>query len=107
MPLLLLGYSVNQLRQAEVKIISTAICNRRQVYGGAVTPGMLCAGYLEGQVDACQGDSGGPLVHANSRGIWYLVGIVSWGDECGKPNKPGVYTRVTYYRNWINSKTGI
>ncbi|NWZ93815.1 TM11E protease, partial [Nesospiza acunhae] len=99
--------SVNQLRQAEVRIISTAVCNRRQVYGGAITAGMLCAGYLDGQVDACQGDSGGPLVHANSRGIWYLVGIVSWGDECGKPNKPGVYTRVTYYRNWINSKTGI
>ncbi|NXN74898.1 TM11E protease, partial [Himantopus himantopus] len=99
--------SVNELRQAEVKIISTETCNRRQVYGGAITPGMLCAGYLEGQVDACQGDSGGPLVHANSRGIWYLVGIVSWGDECGKANKPGVYTRVTYYRNWINSKTGI
>ncbi|XP_032916366.1 transmembrane protease serine 11E-like [Catharus ustulatus] len=101
------GYSVNQLRQAEVRIISTEVCNRRQVYGGAITPGMLCAGYLEGQVDACQGDSGGPLVHVNSRGIWYLVGIVSWGDECGKPNKPGVYTRVTYYRNWIHSKTGI
>ncbi|NXX43416.1 TM11E protease, partial [Tricholaema leucomelas] len=101
------GSSVNHLRQAEVKIISTAICNRREVYGGAITPGMLCAGYLEGKVDACQGDSGGPLVHANSRGIWYLVGIVSWGDECGKENKPGVYTRVTYYRNWIQSKTGI
>ncbi|NXE80370.1 TM11E protease, partial [Cochlearius cochlearius] len=100
-------YSVNQLRQAEVKIISTETCNRRQVYGGVITPGMLCAGHLQGQVDACQGDSGGPLVHVNSRGIWYLVGIVSWGDECGKPNKPGVYTRVTYYRNWINSKTGI
>ncbi|XP_061211236.1 transmembrane protease serine 11E-like [Neopsephotus bourkii] len=101
------GYSVNQLRQAEIKIISTATCNRREVYSGAVTPGMLCAGYLTGKVDACQGDSGGPLVNANSRGIWYLVGIVSWGDECGKRNKPGVYTRVTYYRNWINSKTGI
>ncbi|NXJ67323.1 TM11E protease, partial [Rostratula benghalensis] len=101
------GRSVNELRQAEVKIISTATCNRRQVYGGAISPGMLCAGYLEGQVDACQGDSGGPLVQVNSRGIWYLVGIVSWGDECGKANKPGVYTRVTYYRNWINSKTGI
>uniref|UniRef100_A0A8C6N792 Transmembrane protease serine n=2 Tax=Melopsittacus undulatus TaxID=13146 RepID=A0A8C6N792_MELUD len=101
------GYSVNELRQAEIKIISTAACNRREVYGGAITPGMLCAGYLKGQVDACQGDSGGPLVNANSRGIWYLVGIVSWGDECGKRNKPGVYTRVTYYRNWINSKTGI
>ncbi|KAM4672685.1 transmembrane protease serine 11E-like [Amazona ochrocephala] len=101
------GYSVNQLRQAEIKIISTATCNRREVYNGAITPGMLCAGYLQGKVDACQGDSGGPLVNANSRGIWYLVGIVSWGDECGKRNKPGVYTRVTYYRNWINSKTGI
>uniref|UniRef100_A0A8D2NMC5 Peptidase S1 domain-containing protein n=1 Tax=Zosterops lateralis melanops TaxID=1220523 RepID=A0A8D2NMC5_ZOSLA len=86
------------------------ICLRRLmlVFGVfSITPGMLCAGYLEGQVDACQGDSGGPLVHANSRGIWYLVGIVSWGDECGKPNKPGVYTRVTYYRNWIHSKTAI
>ncbi|XP_069711572.1 transmembrane protease serine 11E-like [Phaenicophaeus curvirostris] len=101
------GYSVNELRQAEVKIIGTGICNRREVYSGAITPGMLCAGYLEGRVDACQGDSGGPLVHANSRGIWYLVGIVSWGDDCGKRNKPGVYTRVTYYRDWIHSKTGI
>uniref|UniRef100_A0A8C9LA32 Peptidase S1 domain-containing protein n=1 Tax=Pavo cristatus TaxID=9049 RepID=A0A8C9LA32_PAVCR len=98
--------SVNQLRQAEVKIISTAVCNRPQVYAGVITPGMLCAGYLEGRVDACQGDSGGPLVSANSRGIWYLVGIVSWGDECGKADKPGVYTRVTFYRDWITSKTG-
>ncbi|XP_072192028.1 transmembrane protease serine 11E-like [Excalfactoria chinensis] len=101
------GPGVNQLRQAEVKIISTAVCNRPQVYAGAITPGMLCAGYLEGRVDACQGDSGGPLVHANSRGIWYLVGIVSWGDECGKADKPGVYMRVTFYRDWIASKTGI
>uniref|UniRef100_A0A8C4KGV0 Peptidase S1 domain-containing protein n=1 Tax=Dromaius novaehollandiae TaxID=8790 RepID=A0A8C4KGV0_DRONO len=46
--------NVNQLRQAEVKIISTRICNMRQVYHGMITPGMLCAGYLEGQVDACQ-----------------------------------------------------
>ncbi|NWU69640.1 TM11E protease, partial [Pterocles burchelli] len=101
------GSSVNHLRQAEVKIISTETCNSKEVYAGAITPGMLCAGYLEGQVDACQGDSGGPLVTMDSRGIWYLVGIVSWGDECGKRNKPGVYVRVTYYRDWIASKTGI
>ncbi|KAL7976913.1 hypothetical protein Chor_008862, partial [Crotalus horridus] len=101
------GPSVGELRQTEVKIIGNEICNRREVYNGAISPGMLCAGYLEGGSDACQGDSGGPLVTSDSRGIWYLVGIVSWGDECAKPNKPGVYTRVTYYRDWIAFHTGI
>uniref|UniRef100_A0A8C3THD4 Transmembrane protease serine n=2 Tax=Chelydra serpentina TaxID=8475 RepID=A0A8C3THD4_CHESE len=98
---------INNLRQAEVKIIDTNICNRAEVYNGVITPGMVCAGYLEGEIDACQGDSGGPLVTGDRRGIWYLVGIVSWGDECAKKNKPGVYTRVTYYRDWIAAKTGI
>uniref|UniRef100_A0A8C3IB36 Peptidase S1 domain-containing protein n=1 Tax=Chrysemys picta bellii TaxID=8478 RepID=A0A8C3IB36_CHRPI len=101
------GPSINNLRRGEVKIIGTDICNRAEVYNGAIKPGMVCAGYLEGKIDACQGDSGGPLVTEDRRGIWYLVGIVSWGDECAKPNKPGVYTRVTYYRDWIAAKTGI
>ncbi|XP_066484776.1 transmembrane protease serine 11E-like [Tiliqua scincoides] len=101
------GPSVSELRQTKVEIISNNICNRGEVYNGAITPGMLCAGYLEGGSDACQGDSGGPLVTPDPRGIWYLVGIVSWGDECAKPNKPGVYTRVTYYRNWIFEHTGV
>ncbi|KAM5284402.1 transmembrane protease serine 11B-like protein [Hipposideros larvatus] len=95
------------LQKAPVKIIDTNTCNAREGYYGLVTDTMLCAGYLEGNIDACQGDSGGPLVYPNSRNIWYLVGVVSWGSECGKLNKPGVYMRVTAYRNWIASKTGI
>lgn len=53
------------------------------------------------------GDSGGPLVIPRDGNIWYLIGIVSWGMDCGKENKPGVYTKVTRYRDWIKSKTDI
>ncbi|XP_008069342.1 transmembrane protease serine 11D [Carlito syrichta] len=101
------GNTVPDLRQAQVRIISNNECNAPISYNGAVLPGMLCAGLPQGRVDACQGDSGGPLVQEDSRRIWYLVGIVSWGDQCGLPVKPGVYTRVTAYRNWITQQTGI
>ncbi|XP_077159886.1 transmembrane protease serine 11A-like [Paroedura picta] len=101
------GPSVGELRETKVKIIGNKICNRVEVYDHVISPGMLCAGYLEGGSDACQGDSGGPLVTPDARDRWYLVGIVSWGAECAKPNKPGVYTRVTYYRDWIAAHTGV
>uniref|UniRef100_A0A8C3VJD6 Transmembrane protease serine n=1 Tax=Catagonus wagneri TaxID=51154 RepID=A0A8C3VJD6_9CETA len=97
----------NTLREVEVEIISNDICNRVSVYGGAVSSRMICAGFLRGKLDACEGDSGGPLVIARDRNIWYLIGIVSWGMDCGKENKPGVYTKVTGYRDWIKSKTNI
>lgn len=51
-----------------------------------------------------QGDSGGPLTcRQNNTSVVY--GIVSWGDQCGMKNKPGVYTRVTNFLDWIKSKT--
>ncbi|XP_062055239.1 transmembrane protease serine 11G-like [Lepus europaeus] len=97
----------NTLRQVEIEIISNDVCNQVKVYGGAVSSGMICAGFLTGKLDACEGDSGGPLVIAQNRNIWYLIGIVSWGIDCGKKNKPGLYTKVTHYRDWIKSKTNI
>ncbi|XP_053510990.1 transmembrane protease serine 11G-like [Artibeus jamaicensis] len=97
----------NTLRQVEIKIISNDICNQINVYGGAVSSGMICAGFLSGKLDACEGDSGGPLVTACDTNIWYLIGIVSWGIDCGKENKPGIYTKVTRYRDWIKSQTNI
>ncbi|XP_024597370.1 transmembrane protease serine 11D-like [Neophocaena asiaeorientalis asiaeorientalis] len=101
------GSPVPDLQQAQVNIISNNVCNAPSSYNGAILPGMLCAGLSQGGVDACQGDSGGPLVQEDARRLWFLVGIVSWGDQCALPDKPGVYTLVTAYREWINQHAGI
>ncbi|KAI4585609.1 hypothetical protein MJG53_005843 [Ovis ammon polii x Ovis aries] len=95
------------LQEAFLKIIDKRVCNAPYALSGLVTDTMLCAGFMSGEADACQNDSGGPLAYPNSRNIWHLVGIVSAGEGCGKKNKPGVYTRVTAYHDWITSKTGL
>ncbi|XP_049645807.1 transmembrane protease serine 11A [Suncus etruscus] len=101
------GDSQNELREARLQLISDDVCKQPHVYGSDIKFGMFCAGYLEGIYDACRGDSGGPLVIKDLKDTWYLIGIVSWGDNCGQKNKPGVYTKVTYFRKWIASKTGL
>ncbi|GCB66382.1 hypothetical protein scyTo_0004957 [Scyliorhinus torazame] len=93
------GKVSTSLQQANVTLIDRDVCNQRQYYGGQITNRMLCAGYLAGKVDACQGDSGGPLVYHQMH--WQLIGIVSWGSGCARPNRPGVYSDVTAQLDWI------
>lgn len=51
------------------------------------------------------GDSGQPLLHVNTETMpahWELVGIVSFGPSpCGQQSKPGVYTKISNYLEWI------
>ena len=53
--------------------------------------------------DTCEGDSGGPLqiIRPNSD-LSTVVGIVSTGLRCGT-SFPGIYTRVAYFIDWIES----
>ncbi|KAK2859467.1 hypothetical protein Q5P01_004087 [Channa striata] len=89
------------LQKAEVSILSQTECKKSY---GPVSPRMLCAGVPSGERDACRGDSGGPLsCQEPGGGRWFLIGIVSWGSGCGRPNLPGVYTRVNKFTSWIYS----
>ncbi|KAM9727597.1 hyaluronan-binding protein 2 [Menidia menidia] len=96
-------YGSNHLLEADVLLIGQEKCSEPKVYGKVLDNSMFCAGYLQGGVDSCQGDSGGPLT-CKENNTSVVHGLVSWGDKCGSKNKPGVYTRVTEFLNWIKSK---
>ncbi|XP_048516189.1 trypsin 3A1 [Athalia rosae] len=96
-----MGPSATTLQIVEVPITTQEYC--RAGYGeGRITQDMLCAGTDEGGIDACQGDSGGPLVVGEE-----LHGLVSWGFRCAVPKSPGVYTKVSFFRDWIRENSGV
>ncbi len=96
----------NILRQVTVQLVSNQVCNGLSAYSGAITDRMVCAGFPEGGKDSCQGDSGGPLMVPDGQGGYFQAGIVSWGEGCGRPNKFGVYTRVSTIADWVAGKIG-
>jgi len=96
--------TTNLLQAVEVDNISPAVCGSPLSYGDRLKAHMICAGQQGGGADACAYDSGGPETVELS-GKRLLLGIVSWGDSCGLPNKYGIYTQVSDFKTWIKQKS--
>ncbi|XP_058056054.1 transmembrane protease serine 9-like [Anopheles bellator] len=92
------------LRAVEVPIWSQDQCLEAGYGSKKISANMMCAGYHDGQKDACQGDSGGPMHKMGPLGSMEVIGVVSWGRGCARPNLPGIYTRIVNYLPWIHQK---
>lgn len=100
---------VGTLQEVTVPIIGQNSCNdmyKIQSYYSEtvdIQPDMICAGFKDGGKDACQGDSGGPLVCPTGNKTWIQAGVVSFGLGCAEPNRPGVYTKLSAFADFIKS----
>ncbi|GAB3873922.1 serine protease [Kibdelosporangium lantanae] len=101
------GGQQRYLLKAQVPFVSDATC---QASGGSyadlIPSAEICAGLPQGGVDTCQGDSGGPMFRKDNNNAWIQVGIVSWGEGCARPGKPGVYAEVSAFASAIASAAG-
>ena len=97
------GKTSRVLRVVKVDNIDMELC--KKAYEGLINTNdhKICAGIWEyGGKDSCQGDSGGPLWHKKGNGKIELVGIVSSGRGCARPYYPGLYTKVSAFKGWMN-----
>jgi len=89
-------YKCNAALKRALNRKSAGVGDRFQLHDSEV-----CAGTETGK-DACTGDGGSPLVCQAQSGRWTVVGLVSWGIGCAT-DIPGVYTKLSYFKNWINA----
>ena len=108
-----MGDTSNELLKIDLKTAPLSECNKELLeynaqrnlpsFRNGVDESQYCAHDPVGRKDSCQGDSGGPLqtirTYSNpGKG----VGVVSFGIGCGT-GRPGIYTRVAHYIEWIGS----
>ena len=84
----------DHLQFVEINVFTRSQCET--YWPGSINDGHICIGEI-GSAASCNGDSGGPLVVENR-----LVGITSWGILYCYTTHPAVYSRVAYFRQWID-----
>lgn len=107
------GYQSNSqfiLRQVDVPISEYSFCASQ--YENLEPPiaiqseYQVCAGYQNGGCDSCQGDSGGPLIQYDINDEPIAVGIVSSGYGCARKGFPGIYIKVSPFRDLYELVSG-
>ncbi|NWX12220.1 FA10 factor, partial [Aegotheles bennettii] len=88
----------NRLKVLQIPYVDRETCNL--ALRASVTENMFCAGYDKDGKDVCQGDGGGPHV-TQYNGTYFVTGIISWGEGCGRPGKYGVYTNLSKFLPWV------
>ncbi|CAL4192420.1 unnamed protein product, partial [Meganyctiphanes norvegica] len=88
-------------RKGRVPVVPLRECQSKYGSTHTLDGTQLCAG--TGGTDSCRGDSGGPLNYLDpKKQRFYLVGLVSFGPRvCGINSRPGVYTRIGFFLDWI------
>ena len=120
---------VDKLREVEVEVsvISQETC-QEWLYSHNRTESVfrdanLCAGSEQGGRESCLRDSGQPLIvtkvgHCTVRlsvrshqpsvfqeGRGTMIGLLSWGLDCGVTKSPGVVTNIANYVDWVEKIT--
>ncbi|XP_055378916.1 venom protease [Condylostylus longicornis] len=99
------GPRSNILMEVSIPIWEQQKCKDTYEVSYRIGENVICAGDVEQGKDSCQGDSGGPLLVQLPNRRWIVVGLVSWGYQCGDKNYPGIYTLVNKYISWILDNT--
>lgn len=103
------------LQQVQIPIQENSLCEKAfKKVKMFVSPkqfdeSVICAGNLGGAHDSCKGDSGGPMFlpkrnSDNGKFYYHQYGVVSYGKDCGLPDMPALYTRVSHFADWIKKE---
>jgi secreted trypsin-like serine protease len=92
-------YMSTILLKTKVDHVPISICKKRykgelEIFGKQ----MICAGTKKGGSGPCVRDTGGPLYDTDG----LQVGIVTHGIGCGLPEYPSIYSRVSYFKSFID-----
>ena len=96
------GVKSNVLKEVVLKIWTNDACDKAISSAGnypKIHATQICAGGVKGE-DTCQGDSGGPLT-VKKDGVEVVVGLTSWGIGCANEGLPGIYSRVSEAKDFI------